>query len=252
MTTSTLLLVESPDRVSERYRQLARRAGYRVLTTHSGPMTRIVSQRSQPDLVLLTPLTGQPGSSQIARTLKEDPKTEHIPVMIVIAGDLLDPTRAPVYPTEACASDTASDDDLVSTMRALRSQRRVRPEPEPSSPLEGDLAEDTFPGVLEFLFAARKTGRVLVLDGGKWPGRIYLEDGNVTHAELMEQSGIEVFRRLCFLKRGRFKFEPEFRPAQRTMSENGMAILLESARTRDEQASTVGAKHALSHSASRL
>ena len=39
---------------------------------------------------------------------------------------------------------------------------------------------------------------------------------------------------MCFLTHGRFKFEPEFRSAQRTMSENGMQILLDSARRRDE------------------
>ena len=54
------------------------------------------------------------------------------------------------------------------------------------------------------------------------------------HAELTRQIGIDAFDQMCFLTHGRFKFEPEFHSAQQTMSENGMEILLESARRRDE------------------
>ena len=235
ITNPTLLLVESPGTESERYRMLAKRAGFRILTAHSGPMTRVVSQRSQPDLVLLAPFTGPPGASELARSLKENPKTMDIPVMILVDSNSSDPDMSRLYPTEACASATASDEDLVKTMRAVRNRRRrERVEPEPSSPLEGDFADDTFPGVLAFLFTARKTGRIVILNGSRLPGHIYVEDGNVVHAEHARQSGVDAFDEMCFLTHGRFKFEPEFRSAQRTMSENGMQILLDSARRRDE------------------
>lgn len=233
----TLLLVERPGTESERYRTLAKRAGFRILTANSAPMTRVVSQRSQPDLVVLSPLMGPPGPSEIARSIKEDPKTMDIPVMILVDSDSPDPDLSMVYPTEACASAGASDEDIVKTMRAVRSRRRrERVEPEPTSPLEGDLADDTFPGVLEFLFTARRTGRIVILNGSRSPGHIYVEDGNVVHAELARESGIAAFNRMCFLNHGRFKFEPEFRAPRETMAENGMEILLESARRRDESA----------------
>lgn len=231
----TLLLVESPGAASERYRALAKRAGFKILTASSGPMTRVVSLRSQPDLVVLSPFTGPPGASELARRIKEDPKTMAIPVMILIDSDSPDPDISMVYPTEACASAAASDDDIVKTMRAVRSRRpRQRVEPEPTSPLEGDLADDTFPGVLEFLFTTRKTGRIVVMNGSRRPGHIYVQDGAVVHCEYVLDNGIEAFNRMCFLTHGRFKFEPEFRSAQRTMNENGMEILLDSARRRDE------------------
>lgn len=234
---STLLLVERPGSESERYRTLAKRAGFRVLTANSGSMTRVVSRRSQPDLVLLSPFTGPPGASELARIIKEDPETTEIPVMILVDTHSPDPDLSMVYPTEACASAAASDEDLVKTMRAVRNRRkRQRVVPQPSSPLEGDLADDTFPGVLEFLFTTRRTGRIVVLNGSRRPGHIYVEDGNVVHAELAPQRGVDAFRTLCFLRHGRFKFEPEFRAPQQTMTENGMEILLESARCRDELA----------------
>ena len=236
-TNPTLLLVESPGTESERYRTLAKRAGFKILTASSGPMTRVVSQRWQPDLVLLLPFTGPPGASELARSIKENPKTMDIPIMILVESDSSDPDMSMVYPTEACTSAATSDEDLVKIMRAVRNRRRrERVDPEPTSPLEGDLADDTFPGVLEFLFTSRKTGRIVILNGSRRPGHIYVEDGNVVHAELARQSGIDAFNQMCFLTHGRFKFEPEFRSAQRTMSENGMEILLESSRRHDELA----------------
>lgn len=241
VTDPTLLLVEKPGSESERYRALAKRAGFRVLTASSAPMTRVASQRSQPDLVLLSPFSGPPGTSELARSIKEDPRTRDIPVMILVEGNTRDPDMSLVYPTEACVSVAASDDDLVRTMRAVRNRRkRDHHQPEPTSPLEGDLADDTFPGVLELLFTTRKTGRIVVLDGSRRPGHIYVEDGNVVHAELPPRRGIDAFKAMCFLGRGRFKFEPEFRAPQRTMAENGMEILLESARCRDELARSSG------------
>ena len=235
LTNPTLLLVERPGKESERYRMLAKRAGFRVRTAKSAPMTRVISRRSRPDLVLLSPLTGPPGASELARSIKENPKTSDIPIMILVDGT--DPSLSRVYPIEACASIAASDEDLIQTMRAVRSRRRTaRREPEPSSPLEGDLADDTFPGVLEFLFATERTGRIVVRNGSRRPGHIYVEEGNVVHAEIAQQRGLDAFKSMCFLTRGRFKFEPEFRVGERTMTDNGIKMLLESARCCDELA----------------
>lgn len=239
----TLLLIESPDRTSVRYRVLAERAGFRLRTAYPGQIASVVRGHFRPDLIVLSPCTGHPGASEIARRLKEDSTTQDIPVMTIVVSDPSDPTLfTRLYPTEACEYDEATDEHLVSTMRSFRTHRSARlehgPASEPLSPLEGDLAEDIFPGVVEFLLTVRKTGRIVVLNGSKWAGRIYIEDGNVVHAEFAERRGVEAFRKMCFLKHGRFKFEPEFRTAQRTISENGMEILLETARRHDERNGT--------------
>jgi hypothetical protein len=216
-------------------------------------MTQVVSRRLQPDLVLILPFTGPPGASELARSIKEDPETTDIPVLILVDSDSRDPDTSMVYPTEACASVARSDEDLLKTMRAVRKQRprllererahehqHPRSNGKPSSTIEGDFADDTFPGVLEFLFTARKTGRIVVLEGaGRRPGYIYVEDGNVMHCELAPNQGVDAFDRMCFLAKGTFKFEPEFRAGTRTMRRNGKQILLDSARRRDERSRAI-------------
>lgn len=234
MASRTLLIVESPGTESGRFRQLARRAGFKVLTTNSGTMTRSVVRRAQPALVLLSPQTNSPGPSEIARGIKEDPTTGDVPVLMLVQSER---ARTRAYPTEACATVDASDDELLRTMRLLAgTHRRLRYAPKPVGPLEGRLDDDSLPDVLQFLFAAQKTGRVTIHNGARRPGHIYIETGNVVHAEHADRYGHEAFRRLCFASHGRFKFEPEERTPHRTMLEGGMELLLEAARTKDDEA----------------
>lgn len=226
-------MVESPGTDSGRYRQLARRAGFKVLTTNSGSMTRSVVRRTQPALVLLWPHTNSPGPSEIARGIKEDPTTGDVPVLMLVPSER---ARTQVYPTEACATLEASDDEILRTMRLLAANtRRIRYAPKPMGPLEGRLDDDSLQDVLQFLFAARKTGRVTIQNGAWQPGKIYIEAGNVVHAEHADRYGLEAFRRLCFATHGRFKFEPDERTPHRTMLKGGMELLLESARAKDDE-----------------
>jgi len=246
MASRTLLIVETPGSESGRFRQLARRAGFKVLTTNSGTMTSAVVRRIQPALVLVSPNTTAPVPSEIARGIKEDPTTSDVPVMILVRSER---ARATAYPTEACATLFESDEELLGTMRLLSaSSRRLRyGQPKRLGPLEGHL-DESFPDVLQYLFAARKTGRVTVQNGARRPGKIYIEDGNVVHAEHADRDGVEAFRRLCFATHGRFKFEPDVRTPHRTMLEGGIELLLESARAKDVQ----DRAHARSGRAARL
>lgn len=233
MASRTLLIIESPGTESGRFRQLARRAGFKVLTTNSGTMARSVVRRTQPSLVLLSPHTNSPGPSEIARSIKEDPTTSEVPVLTLVPSER---ARAKAYPTEACATLDASDDELLRTMQLLAANSRpLRYEPKPMGPLAGHLDDDSLPDVLQFLFAARKTGRVTIQNGARRPGHIYIESGNVVHAEHADRYGLEAFKRMCFATHGRFKFEPDERTPHRTMLEGGIELLLQSARAKDHE-----------------
>ena len=234
MARRTLLIVESPGVDSGRYRVLAQGAGFKVLTANGGAITTSLIRRAQPALVLVSPHTASPGPSEIARWIKEDPETTDIPVLILVPTER---ARQTAYPTEACATVDTGDEELLKTIRLLaRNRRPVRYERRPTSPLEGNL-DESFPEVLQFLFTARKTGRVTVQNGAP-PGWIYIESGNVVHAEHAERDGAEAFHRLCFTTQGKFKFEPGLRTYRHTIAQGGTELLLESARLKDVRART--------------
>jgi hypothetical protein len=205
-------------------------------------MLQSYARRSAPDLILLGPDTGPPGPSEIARSIKKDEATRGIPVLQITRSALYEEHERYTYPTEALVSDDAPADEILRTLRVLTNGHgRVRPHPEKDppdptirarAPLEGDLETDTFPEVLQFLFAASKTGRITLRDGIE-DGMICLDSGKVVHAQIGDLEGLAAFRRMCFAQQGWFRFEPGAPAPKRTMRGDGMALLLESARQKD-------------------
>ena len=230
----TIVLVEAPGSTSFRIRQIAAEGGFRVVSATSGPMLRSYARRSLPDLILLSPETGPPGPSEIARSIKENPSTRDIPVIQLTRTTCVGSADTRFsYPTEALLADDAPKDEILRTMRMLTSRTpRVRYQKKAAAPLEGDLESDTFPEVLQFLFVTGKTGRITLHEGSR-QGMICLESGRVVHAQLEEVEGLAAFRRMCFAQQGWFRFEPGAPAPRRTMRADGMALLLESARQKD-------------------
>lgn len=230
----TVVLVEAPGSPSLRIRQIAAEGGFHVVSASSGPMLRSYARRNAPDLILLAPETGPPGPTEIARSIKEDAATRQIPVVQLMRSSRFGGGQARnTYPTEALLSDDAPADEILRIMRMLTTRApRVRYEKRSGSPLEGDLESDTFPEVLQFLFATAKTGRITLHEGSR-EGMICLESGRVVHAELGELEGLAAFRRMCFSQQGWFRFEPGTPAPRRTMRADGIALLLESARQKD-------------------
>lgn len=230
----TIVLVEAPGSTSFRIRQIAAEGGFRVVSATSGPMLQSYARRSLPDLILLSPETGPPGPSEIARSIKENPSTRDIPVIQLTRTTCVGSADTRFsYPTEAVLADDAPKDEILRTMRMLTSRApRVRYQKRAAAPLEGDLESDTFPEVLQFLFVTGKTGRITLHEGSR-QGMICLESGRVVHAQLEEVEGLAAFRRMCFAQQGWFRFEPGAPAPRRTMRADGMALLLESARQKD-------------------
>ena len=230
----TVLIIEAPATPSARLRLLAGRAGFRVLTASSGRLLSSVAHRTDPDLILLTRDTGPPGPSEIARCIKEEPRTRDIPIISIVEGGRFTDEREYAYPTEAVIPEDAADEEIVKTMRVLtkRAPRLRYGGSRSTAPLEGDLDSDAFPELLQFLFVTGKTGKVSILVGRR-QGMICVDAGRVVHAEFGELEGGTAFRQMCFSETGWFRFEPGVCAPRRTMQDDGIGLLLESARRKD-------------------
>lgn len=226
-----VLIVEGPERPSQRLREATRTAGFRVLTADSGHVALAAVRKAMPDAIILSSDIGPPGPSEIARRIKEDEATAEIPILLIGTNTNADPF---LFPTEAYLSCDTSDEELVRTLRMLTMRApRVRYGGErQASPLQGDLQTDDFPQVLQFLLATGKTGRITVSDNQRGHGHIFLDTGDIVDAELGSAHGVKAFHEICFLTNGTFRFE-RLAPTRRTMCKNGLELLLESARRRD-------------------
>ena len=88
----------------------------------------------------------------------------------------------------------------------------------------GDLAQIKLLDILNPLFSAKKTGRIMVK--GKEGGELYLEFGNITHAKTNNAVGESAFFTLMGLSVGKALFEPDEVPSQRTIATSTGQLML--------------------------
>ena len=103
MTKSASILVvdDDPEIVTMLSMRLTKR-GYKVSTADDGNKAIEAAKREKPDVVLLDVM--MPGKSgwEVARALKQDPKTQDIKIVMVSAiGEKTNEITAPIYGADA-------------------------------------------------------------------------------------------------------------------------------------------------------
>ncbi|MBI3931807.1 MAG: DUF4388 domain-containing protein [Acidobacteria bacterium] len=98
---------------------------------------------------------------------------------------------------------------------------------------QGSLAELHLPDIIQLISVSGKTGVFHLTDGGL-RGQIFLNDGQIVHAQLEDISGEEAVYALAIWSQGDFKFEPGVATQHRTISKSNTNLLMEAARRLDE------------------
>jgi hypothetical protein len=98
---------------------------------------------------------------------------------------------------------------------------------------QGSLAELHLPDIIQLISVSGKTG-VFHLTDGNLKGEIFLNDGQIVHAQLEDAAGEEAVYALAIWSQGEFKFEPGIATQQRTISKSNTNLLMEAARRLDE------------------
>src|SRR5271165_3580593 len=81
----TVLLVEDSKLLRVNREHILKKAGYLVLTAVNGVEALILAYESHPDLILLDLMLPKLDGAAVLRTLKGDPVTARIPVVVVTA-----------------------------------------------------------------------------------------------------------------------------------------------------------------------
>jgi two-component system phosphate regulon response regulator PhoB len=89
--TPRVLVIEDEEDLQEVIEWNLRQTGYEVLGTRSGREGLRLIREERPDIVLLDLMLPDLSGTEVCKTLKQDPATRHIPVIMVTAkGDELD------------------------------------------------------------------------------------------------------------------------------------------------------------------
>ena len=93
--------------------------------------------------------------------------------------------------------------------------------------------------VLQMECLARSSS-VLEISTSRAQGSVFIQDGQIVHAQAGELSGEEAFNHLLALAGGNFNLKPFSEPPARTINSSWEFLLMEAARVRDEAKETSG------------
>jgi CheY-like chemotaxis protein len=85
--TKTILVVDDETHIRELLKQELEEAGYRVITAKDGIEAIEAAKLAKPDLITLDVMMPEINGFDVAATLKNDPFTMHIPIIIISAKD---------------------------------------------------------------------------------------------------------------------------------------------------------------------
>jgi CheY-like chemotaxis protein len=111
---------------------------------------------------------------------------------------------------------------------------------QPSEGFRGVLRTVGLQDILQMECLGRSSS-ILEITTRDFVGRIFIQDGQILHAEAGERTGEEAFNFLMALRGGEFNLQPFTAPPQRTLHESWEFLLMEAARKRDEAAGPVEA-----------
>lgn len=168
---------------------------------------------------------------KLCRALRKNPKTAHITFYFLTMEE---GERLAAQCLEAGADDflkKPADPELLS----LKIQRTLamKSPTESKKGVSGSLTEMSSTDIIQSLSAGDKDVEIrLEHEGIK--GRIYLQGGEIIHAEVEEIEGEEAFYRLTAWEKGEFQISPCSQFPQRTIHGGTMSLLMEGARLADE------------------
>jgi response regulator RpfG family c-di-GMP phosphodiesterase len=191
-------------------------------------------------LVISSDLTGL----EEVTLLREVRETSRIGMIPVIMTDTGVSDRVPLLEAGAdvCLNRGASFEELKATLEAfLRREGKAVPSATakateaPWSGLQGDIQDFPLNWLLQVLNYDSRSAAVFLV-GPDDEGAIYLEKGNIRHAQTKALRGDDAFRKMARWKTGTFTVDPEAKTEEQTVKTPLMNLLLDQAVQEDHAA----------------
>jgi len=135
MAKEHILVVEDEEDILELVRYNLQKEGYRLTGVHTGEEALKTARTAFPDLILLDLMLPGVDGLEVCRTLKQDPKTQHIPIIMVSAkGEEADIVTGLELGAADYITKPFGPRVLIARVRAVLRRREATPLTE-SSPL---------------------------------------------------------------------------------------------------------------------
>lgn len=211
-----------------------------VVHVSSGREALNAVAESPPDLILLDVMLPGMDGFEVARQLKSDPKTSHLPIIFLTAlSQIKDKTRGFQLGADDYITKPFNFEDVqarvTGALQRAEAARAARAA-EKGRGIRGYLRDMSLPSLIQFIEMERADG-VLSLTRQEERGHIYFEQGRIVNAVAGGTQGEEAVYRLLAWDDGEFDLErlAGGAPAQAHIAASNQALILEGMRRRDER-----------------
>jgi CheY-like chemotaxis protein len=168
---------------------------------------------------------------KFCRIIRSNRSTANIPFFFFTSEEN---ERLPIESLEAGADDFIEKQGELEIL-SLKIQRTVaKTSPQDlNEGVSGSLNEMSATDFIQSLSAGEKSVKIL-LENQTESGHIYIEKGNIVHAQTADLEGEGAFYRIAVWEEGRFQIVPCSTFPPRTIQGNTMSLLLEASRLADE------------------
>ena len=226
------VLIVDGDKVSQRAIELALApTRYAVEWARDGEAAFDIMRRVRVDVIVADSLLADmPGITLVRRTLELC--GPGAPTFVFVSADRANTTKIGllmVGASDYLVKPFHADELRVRVKNVVEARRRARTENVRGvTGLAGDASQVPIPDILTMLELTRKSG-TLHISVGPATGRIVMEEGRLTHAEVGSLVGEDAFFVLLQYNGGLYRFEPGTVDGPRTLQLRISEMLLESA-----------------------
>ncbi len=227
-----ILLVDSDRELLRGLGNDLHESGYDVRAALDGSKALEKAILVHPDLILIDAECPLIPARKFVQILRSNPRTEHIPVIVMIGADVPETTMWGYR--EAFIRKPFNNDEFLSlvasSFQKMETAQEVREE---GREIEGNLNQISLSDLLQIFHINRKTG-LLEIKSDASEARIFIKNGDVTHASTHKHHGEKALFRLLQWTNGSFAFIPEKVTGDLNIRRSSDVLLLESARQADE------------------
>ncbi len=237
-----ILLIDSNVYFAKKLGDALKMQGFDVIPSTQATYALTMLEWNVPAAILCATNLREMGALEMAPILRADPKTLAIPLIAVGAGGdqaLLEAYRVgcdDYVDRRRPAADIAAHirDFLLSRQNGFQPTQMLSAA---ETALSGSLSHLDLPGVIQMLAQAHQTG-ALHINAGELDGIIFLEGGEIFHAECASLFGDEAVTQIIKACQGApqgvYKFIYGATAAQRTVLRSATDLLLDAMRELDE------------------
>lgn len=226
-----VLIADPSEKIRRSLGEYMRDKGLEVIEVSDGSKALSESMLRKPDLLLLDLGISVLAAEKLVQILRTNPNTRAIPIFFMseaersVAGfrnGVDDFLRKPFREEEV----------YIRVHRALF-QETAAEAPASDSEISGNLSQIFLPDLWQMLSMHGRSG-IIVVEGDKVSGSIYIEKGEIVSAVAQNVTGEKALFRLIHLKDGKFRFNPGKVDVRRTIHTPSQQAVLEGVRHYDE------------------